>query len=44
LPWQALAQPAAGKFVGGPVTVNAAVQICSLAGCITPSTTAVIKL
>lgn len=44
LPWQALAQPAAGKFVGGPVTVNATVQLCNLTGCITPSTTAVIKL
>jgi hypothetical protein len=44
LPWRALAQPAAGKFVGGPVTVNAAVQLCNLAGCVTPSTTAVIKL
>ena len=44
LPWQALAQPAAGKFVGGPATVNATVQLCNLAGCSTPSTTAVIRL
>ena len=44
LTWQALAQPAAGKFVGGPVTVNATVQLCNLAGCSTPSTTAVIRL
>ncbi|HSR26417.1 MAG TPA: hypothetical protein VLW53_22880 [Candidatus Eisenbacteria bacterium] len=44
LPWQALAQPAAGKFVGGPATVNAAVQLCNLVGCSTPSTTAVIRL
>lgn len=44
LPWQALAQPAAGKFVGGPVTVNATARLCNLVGCSTPSTTAIIKL
>lgn len=44
LTWAALAQPAAGKFTGGAVTVNVAASGCNLAGCIQPSTTAVINL
>jgi len=44
LRWTALAQPTAGKFVGGPVTVNASTRLCNLAGCATPSTTVIIKL
>jgi hypothetical protein len=42
--WTALAQPATGRFVGGPATVNASARLCNLAGCATPSTTVVIKL
>jgi hypothetical protein len=44
LTWTALAQPSAGRFVGGPATVNAAVTFCNIVGCTTPSTTAVITL
>jgi hypothetical protein len=44
LTWAALAQPSAGKFVGGPATVNATASFCNILGCTTPSTTAVIKL
>jgi hypothetical protein len=40
--WTALAQPAAGKFVGGPATVNATATICNSAGCAIPSATAVV--
>jgi hypothetical protein len=44
LAWTVLAQPGAGKFVGGPATVNAAARICNIVGCATPSTTAVVTL
>jgi hypothetical protein len=44
LTWAALAQPTAGKFTGGAVTVNVAVFGCNLVGCAQPSTTSVIKL
>jgi hypothetical protein len=46
-PWTALAQPTAGRFVGGPATVNATSFVCNLVGCSTPtptSTTAVVSL
>ncbi len=46
-PWAALAQPTAGKFAGGPATVNVTSLVCNLVGCSIPaptSTTAVIKL
>ena len=42
--WTALAQPVAGKFTGGAVTVNVAAFGCNLAGCAQPGTTSVIKL
>lgn len=43
--WQALAQPAAGKFAGGSATVNIPTfYVCNGVGCITPSQTAVIRL
>jgi hypothetical protein len=42
--WTALAQPSAGKFVGGPATVNATATVCNIVGCATPSTTVVVKL
>ena len=41
--WTALAQPSAGKFVGGPATVNATATICNIVGCAFPSATAVVK-
>ncbi len=44
LAWNALAQPTAGKFTGGPATVNSGAGACNLAGCASPSITAVIKL
>jgi len=44
LTWAALAQPTAGKFTGGAVTVNVAVFGCNLVGCAQPSTTSMIKL
>jgi hypothetical protein len=40
--WTALAQPSAGKFVGGPATVNATASICNIVGCAFPSATAVV--
>jgi hypothetical protein len=46
-PWTALAQPTAGRFAGGPATVNVTSFVCNIAGCSTPtptSTTAVVKL
>jgi hypothetical protein len=42
--WTALAQPAVGKFTGGPATVNASATVCNAVGCSTPSVTAVITL
>jgi hypothetical protein len=45
--WKALAQPTAGRFAGGPATVNVSSDVCNLAGCSTPaptSSTAVVKL
>ncbi|HYY78562.1 MAG TPA: hypothetical protein VFD04_05170 [Actinomycetes bacterium] len=42
--WTALAQPSAGRFVGGPATVNATATVCNIVGCARPSTTAVITL
>jgi PKD repeat protein len=44
LGWTALAQPSAGKFVGGHATVNATATVCNIVGCATPSTTAVVRL
>jgi hypothetical protein len=44
LAWTALAQPSAGKFVGGPATVNATASVCNIVGCARPSTTAVVTL
>jgi hypothetical protein len=44
LTWTVLAQPSAGRFVGGPATVNATATLCNIVGCATPSTTAVITL
>jgi hypothetical protein len=45
--WTALAQPSAGKFVGGPATVNASAGpygTCNIVGCTAPSVTVVITL
>jgi hypothetical protein len=42
--WRALAQPSAGRFVGGPATVNATATVCNIVGCARPSTTAVVTL
>jgi hypothetical protein len=43
--WQALAQPATGKFAGGSATVTIpAFYVCNGVGCITPSQTTVIRL
>ena len=43
--WQALAQPATGKFAGGSATVTIpTVYVCNAVGCATPSQTAVIQL
>lgn len=43
--WQALAQPATGKFAGGSATVTIPiVYVCNAVGCATPSQTAVIHL
>jgi hypothetical protein len=43
--WQALAQPATGKFAGGSATVTIpVVRIRNAVGCATPSQTAVIQL
>jgi hypothetical protein len=44
LGWTALAQPSAGKFVGGPATVNAAARFCNIVGCANPIITAVATL
>ena len=44
LAWSALAQPTAGKFTGGPATVNSGASACNIVGCATLSATAVIKL
>jgi hypothetical protein len=44
LGWTALAQPSAGKFVGGPATVNATATVCNIVGCARPSTTVVVTL
>ncbi len=44
LKWTALAQPSAGKFVGGPATVNATAFACNIVGCASLSTTAVVTL
>jgi hypothetical protein len=42
--WSALAQPTAGKFTGGPATVNSTMAACNIVGCATMTTTTVIKL
>jgi len=42
--WTALAQPSAGKFVGGPATVNVTATVCNIVGCALPSATAVVTL
>lgn len=42
--WTALAQPFAGKFVGGHATVNAQAGVCNIVGCVFAPITAVIKL
>jgi hypothetical protein len=42
--WTALAQPSAGKFVGGPATVNATATVCNIVGCARPGTTVVVTL
>jgi hypothetical protein len=47
LGWKGLAQPTAGRFAGGPATVNATSFVCNIAGCSTPTptaATAVVKL
>ena len=44
LTWTALAQPATGRFVGGPATINAFVSACNLAGCGGGNITAVVRL
>lgn len=43
--WSALAQPQAGKFTGGPATVDVGpLLVCNMMGCATPSDTEVVKL
>jgi hypothetical protein len=42
--WAALAQPSAGRFVGGHATVNVTGRACNIVGCAVSSTTTVVRL